>query len=268
MALRGQVLAGFNGYCYSHVLPFRTTNYIDGLFHVSMLLGAAHIAKDQELIALCTEYIKILVSCGPDTRNFSYTPMDGWEQYKDMWVKRKAQSFAGPAALSWAIKQGANIDRKWVPEVNSQALIYCYCGCPFGYLVKWIKALRQHVNSIFLAYLLLDKVPSSSMYWLAYDNPFYLYLYKEECDAAFPISYKTTMGGTTYREEKQLFMNRGPSPWPAKNWPYTYYNQIGTPANERYTPLCQLVSFYLQQSISSVPVSMSEEGIVKRSSPS
>jgi len=252
--IRTQVLAGFDGYCYSHVLPFKTTNYIDGMFHVSMLLGAAHIAREHELVAKCTEYVKILISCGKDARNFSYTPMDGWEQYKDMWVKRKPQSFAGPAALSWAIQQGVVIDRKWVPNVHGQAWLYCKIGWLFGHLVKHVKVLRQHVNSVFLAHLLMAEKPPSSMYWLAYDNPFYMYIYGEICDATFPVQAKTAMGGTTYREDVVAFVNRAPSPWPAKNWPYAYYNQIGAPAKERYTPLCQLVCLYLQQSISSEPV--------------
>ena len=253
--LRDDVCAGFNGGCYSHVLPFRITNYIDGMFHVSMLLGAAIKAGDQELITLCTEYLEVLIALGPDARNFSYTPMDGWEHTGDIWVKRKPQSFAGPAALAWANRCGAGIEAHWVPEVTGQAKVYCHIGWLFGYMVRWVKALRQHVNSIFLAHLLMGKKPSYSMKWLAYDNPFYMYIYGEPILFVFPVQRKYSNGGTIYEKVKQPFMDRGPSPWPAKNWPYAYYNKIGAPANERYTPLCQLVCLYLQQSIYSVPVS-------------
>lgn len=243
-------------YAYSHMIPYRITNYIDGLFHQSILCGAARLVGDDLIFNYSANWIMQLIACGPDARNFDTQVHSGWEQNVEqgLYVKRKPQSFAGPAALAWANKCGANIPRVWVPDVSSTAKLFVRCGWAFGYLVRWVSWLRQHVNSMFLAYLLLGKIPPSSMEWLAYDNPFYKLIYgKKYVIAQWPLGYKSNDGKLVDSNTPVEFKDREPDAWPVKNHPYRRYVREGVALGWRYTPLCELATFYSQECPSGIP---------------
>lgn len=211
-------LAAFSAECeYSHVLPFRRSGYVDGLFHLSMLGGAAKRAGDGELLRASVAWLNRLLSCGPDARSWYVAPHDGYEPEGAYWVKRSPQSFAGPAALQWAGLPGL------VPEEEQRdkARLLCAVAWPFGWLCRSVRGLRQHVSSVMLAHLLLERRPPASMRFLAVRNPLYSWQFGISC-------------------EEDDYPNTGP--WPAKDWP-------GSPVEEQaevYTPTCAIVARYLR----------------------
>jgi len=222
MNIRSQVVSAFRpeeGYTYSHKLPFHYSNFIDGMAWVGMLCGAAYKAQDWELIELTECYLNNLLLVGPDARNFGPTckVAPDWihsEHMPGFSYKRKPQAFAGPAALHWAVSKGARLNTKRIPNITSTAKMLCAVALPFGYLIRYIPALRQHINSVMFAHLVTGKQVPSSMRFLNKNNPVYQYI------------------SGTYVQE---FTYPSNSPWPAKNWPGTE----GTIKN--YTPLCTLV---------------------------
>jgi len=251
--IRDQVIEAFdpeNHYFFSQVLPRRATNYIDGLFHIGMLAGAAQIVGDGLVAAQAKCWIMQLLLCGNDARNFANSQVtEDWKynETQGLWVKHKPQSFAGPAAIWWANKHGASIPTAGLPNPMFKAKVFCMLGRLFGHAVKYISWLRQHVNSMFLAYLLLGKKPPASMAWLAYDNPFYRYIYGiKDVVAKFPDPRKYNRGKRIYVDEYVDFKDREPDSWPAKNWPYAKYTREGEPLGWQYTPICELVTYYLQ----------------------
>lgn len=226
---------------YSHELPFATTNYVDGMFHVGMMTWAAK--EDIKLRGLGQAYLSSLLACGKDARNFSNQMMLGWEFDKmlNVWVKRSPQSFAGPVGLYLANQVRFTVIPDWIPNPTSTARMFVKCGWAFGYAVRWISWLRQHVNSMFLAYLFLDEVPPESMEWLAFDNPFYMAIYKKKYTATWP-GRKTTKGYTVEESSKVPFGAREPDAWPAKNYPYKRYVADGESVKWEYTPICEYVA--------------------------
>jgi len=225
MDIRDRVISAFRpeeGYTYSHRLPFRYSNFIDGMAWVGMLCGAARIAQDWELIELTEGYLINLLLVGPDARNFGPTAKTSpeWERSAHMpgySYKVKPQSFAGPAALRWAVSKGARVDLSLVPDVTRTARALCLVSPLFGLLVKHIKSLRQHVNSVMFAHLLTDSNTPSTMKFLEIKNPVYQYI-----------------GSGAVVDTDFVYPNTGP--WPAKDWP----DSPSVPEGD-YTPLCSLV---------------------------
>ena len=230
MDIRDQVAEAFREeerFGYSHVQPFQYTNFIDGMAWVSMLMGASVIKGDDELITLTQGYVGTLLSVGNNARNFAPANKapSGWYYspiYPMYSFKRKAQSFAGPSALAWAVKMGARVDLRRLVDVSKQSKWLCRISLPFGYAIRYIPSLRQHINSVMFAHLMLGKIPSKSMLFLAKDNPVYSYIFGIKCSATYPIT----------------------GPWPAKDYPGS-----DKPVNNKYVPLCSLVGEYLQSSL-------------------
>ena len=216
MDIRDQVISAFrpeDGYTYSHELPYKYTNYIDGKFQVAMLYGAARIAFDKELMTLSSGFLTNLELVGPDARNFAPSSLapEGWmhsETMQGFSYKQKPQSFAAPAALSWA----------GMGDTPPLAHLFVAIAPLYGW---GLPLLKQHLNSVMLAHLVTGKTPPKSMHFLAEGNPIYSYIYGEKCSA-------------TYR-------NTGA--WPAKDYP----GRVKPEGN--YTPLCSLVGKYLQESL-------------------
>jgi hypothetical protein len=164
------------------------------------------------------------------------------------WYLKKAQAFAGPAGLYFAIDQGAQIDPVWVKDPRFTAKLFTWGASWFGWLVKRFGWFKQHVNSMFFAHLLLNKKPPKSMYWLAYDNPFYLYIYGEKYTTEWPQLYKWSSEKFTPSKEPVKLVNRDTHVWVAKSWPYTAYMGGGTVRWE-YSPICELATRYLQEKL-------------------
>jgi hypothetical protein len=231
MNVRDKVLSSFNSdekHAWSHTLPYDHSGCIDCMAWLSVLCGAAVRAKDKEIINCTENYINNLILSGENSRAFAPIQVDdSWIQSPGIpgyWIKKKPQSFAGPAAFYWALKQGANLNTSWVPRVSSEAKQMCMVASVFGYFVRWIKPLEQHVNTFMFAHLLLDKKPPKSMKFLSEGNPLYSWLYRDKCNNIYP-THKTI--------------------WPAKLWPNREYPD----KDIEYSPVCQLAADYLQSEL-------------------
>jgi len=229
MAIRDEVIQAFrptDGFTYSHKLPFQYSNFIDGMAWVGFLCGAAHIIKDAEVIELTEGYLNNLDLVGDDARNFAPSICrPEWEKSTTMpgfSFKRKPQAFAGNAAIAWAISKGAKVNKG--KSVMLQAILMCLVAFPYGLLIR-IGLLRQHINSMMFAHLMLGIKPPCTMKFLAKDNPVYQYIFKTDIDTNF------------------MYPNTGA--WPAKDWP-TDKPELEV---ELYTPLCSLVGVYLGNSL-------------------
>jgi hypothetical protein len=167
---RSKILAAFSPVFgeYSHVLPFRSSGYVDGLFHLSMLAGAAHLAGDDEVRWKARIWINTLLALGADTRNWTVTP-DAVAHPSEV----DAQDFAGPCALAWALDQDCELPPmpKAFGDVRRKARLLALLSP----IVFWFPGLGQHVNSCMLAHLLLGSKPWAPERLFA-DNPFYSYI--------------------------------------------------------------------------------------------
>jgi hypothetical protein len=254
-AWRAKVLRAFHPDTgrYSHVLPWRESDFIDGMAWVGALTGAAAKAGDADLVAAGTKYLLTLATVGYDVRDYADHFVDGWyvsDVIPGYFYKRDPQAFAGPAMYYWARKQGVELPEvPWMEDPSGLAKLYVACGWLFGALVKPVSFLRQHVNSIWFAHLLLGKKPASTMLWMAKDNPFYSAIAGIKCEADYPTLTKWSMAEE--REEKEILpmIDRQPSAWVVKQWPYTRYVRLGTPAAEEYTPAAPLAGYYLQETL-------------------
>jgi hypothetical protein len=238
-----------NAYTYSHVIPFKYTGFIDGMAWNGPLLAGCYLVGDMELALYPEGFLNNLILVGKDARNFGPTDEvpDSWKKSEKMpgfSYKVKPQSNAGPMALYYAIKQGACVDPGWVKDPTSHAKLLTRLGWLFGFL-----PIKQHVNTMFFAYMLLGKKPSSSMKWLAYDNPFYLFLYNKQHETEWPNQAKLKNDKLVKQKKKVELKDREPDSWPAKNYPYKKYVGDEPRGDEEYTPICELASIYLQMSL-------------------
>lgn len=141
------MLESFDSYYqYSHVVPFEVTNYIDGMFHVSMIRKAAATAGHDRLVSACDGWLDTLLLC-PDARNWSRLARDGWLLHDGVYYKIKPQSFAGPCAYGYAMGGGP----------RTQAWLLYAIAPIYLRLAPYSKILDQHTNSIVLSHLLLGK---------------------------------------------------------------------------------------------------------------
>lgn len=248
--LRQKVVQSFDpeSGAYSHVTPYKVTHFIDGMAWVGMLSAAAHMSDDTVIAHLADRYLQKLCNLGSDVRSFSpYKISDRWESRGDLFVLRKEQAFAGPAALWFAIENGANIDPKDIKKPEFMSKLLVMTSGIIGILIKYniIASLRQHVNTIMFAHLLQDKTPPRSMKFLTYDNPLYAYVYGElRGTTEWPPLRETENGHTDELKELVPMKDRKPGAWPAKNWPHKKYVPSGPEIGDEFTPTCELISYY------------------------
>lgn len=254
-AVRQELLDSFeeeNGYYYSSK-PYGYSNFIDGMAWVSLLAGASRLVGDTEMELKCVRYVQTIMNVGPDAR--SYAPMqvtESWVQsttIDNMWYYPKAQSFAGPAALYFARNQGVNIDGTYdVSDPTSTAKLFCSLGFLFGYAVRYLSFLEQHINSMFLAYLLRDKKPASSMLWLCEDNPFFSYIAGQQLATTYPDPRRYIHGETVVRDEVVPLSKRKPSTWIFRLDPRKEYIDMSGDGYQpnAYTRIWELTAEYLQ----------------------
>jgi hypothetical protein len=206
---RKKVIASFDRVfnTFSHEIPFKYTNFIDGQAWLGITCGAVNH------------------DVGKDSRNFAPCQVkESWinsKAFPELWYKKKPQSFAGPCAVLWAINQGAAL---YYPENKRstylKAKILCMLASPYGYLIKYVKKLRQHINTFMFAHLLLEKRPPESMRFLSKDNMIYSYIYRVPCQT--------------------LYKNTGI--WPAKDYPDN--EEVD---EQEYTPICNFAGLCLQK---------------------
>ena len=251
--VREEVLKAFHPetYYYSQFLPFGYTNWIDGMAWVGLLCGASYRVGDRELAGKCELYLNRLMIVGKDARNFA--PMqveDNWLPSKSLpgyWFKQKAQSFAGPTGLRFAIDNGAQLNDPFL--IKNQARWMVQGGWAFGYLVRWVRWLHQYLNSMFTAYLILGERPASSMLWLCEENPFFSFIAGKKCLGTYPDMRRTSGGYTEERDHIVPLVQCKPNAWIFRRGPYSEYVREGVTQDASYTPTAQLVADYLQSTL-------------------
>lgn len=253
--VRNEVLNSFNdenGYFY-HQYPHGYSNFIDGMAWIGLLCGACLKVGDTELAEKCTRYLNILINVGKDARNFAPFPVkDNWKKSKNiegLWYKEKPQSAAGPLGLMFAVKNGANIDvpdylkRKYEIKVNMHRF-----GFFFGYLVRCIPKLKQHINTMFLSYLLAEKKPSSSMKFLIEENPLFSYIYGRFCNVEYPDNTKLNNVKSTQEDDVVPLKYAEPSSWIFRRDPFKKVVDAEK-GILKYTRVAELVGDYLQSTL-------------------
>ena len=246
---RQQVLSAFeSATCYySNELPLVYNDFIDGMAWVGLLCGVAYKKGDTELAQLSENYLGRLLQVGPDARNFAPTQVESdWvvsPSIPGYWYKKDPQDFAGPAGLRFAIDNGAHLNDPF--QVKGRARLMVMGGWLFGLSVRFISGLHQHINSMFLAYLILDKKPASTMLWMCEDNPFFSYIAGKKCLTEYPDNSSVTGGDTVDESGIVPLKDRKPNAWIFRNWPKSRYIREGSP-NKTYTPIWQVVGDYCQ----------------------
>lgn len=234
--------------CFYHTTEQNPEGFIDGMAWIGVLCGASLLAGDEVLTYRCTEYLRTLIQVGQNARNFSTRQIDGWKPAGWLWYKEKPQNFAGPAGLWFANMCGAGLKTDWVPNPTTTARLLCAVAWPFGLLVKPVSALRQHINSVMMAHMILRKTPPSNLDFLCEGNPLYSFIAGKPC----AVWYVNRELWSDYEEVKSDRVHpldlRKPSVWPFKSWPYTAYMPRYLPGGDRsvkYTPIASLISAYL-----------------------
>ena len=261
-----EVQEGFGEYgTYSPIVGQDQVDYIDGLFHMSMLIYAisqlppeklegGYIPTLPDLYTSAKGWIHNLLQFakpGKFPRAFATRPID--DKYiptekAPYFVRYGNPAFAGPAAFHLVALLFWGKDLEAVKKPTLQAWMMCKAAPAFGYLVRRLSFLRQHVSSMFLAHMLMEKRPPNSMRWLAYENPLYLYQYGVKWFAKWPQTYRQAGSIEETVSGYSSFKDRKPGQWPAKNLPDKVYIGRGAPT-KKYRPLCRLVCTLLQETI-------------------
>ena len=257
---RLQTINAFNqdNHYYNSSSPYGYSNFIDGMAWVGLMVGACMQAGDTHLADMGVQFLNRLLEVGPDARTFA--PLQAAPEWiksitiEGLWYKKKAQSFAGPAGLAFAVKNGAAIatsGRELIDKAHKSAKTLRKFGWVFGHLCKWLKWPRQHINSMFLAYLIAEKTPPSSMRWLAADNPFYEYIYGKKLNTAYPDPRKLMQGATKVRKDIVPLAKRKVCTWVFRIFPYNEYVDMNNQGYgyQAYTPIWQVTAEYLQQQL-------------------
>ena len=254
---RQKVLEAFESstFCYSQVLPLQYTDFIDGMAWVGLLCGASRLVGDKELAKICENFLSRLLAVGPDARNFAPKQVTSeWiksPSLEGFWYREKPQSFAGPAGLRFAIDCGAPLNDPF--QIKSKSRMMTLFGGLFGFAlshsIPWLsEGLRQHINSMFLAYLVLGKRPATSLLWLCEGNPFFSYIAGIKCSVEYPDPTSMSEGHTVEENALVPLKDRKPSSWIFRDWVKSRYVREGT-VSQTYTPIWQVVGDYLQSKL-------------------
>jgi len=253
---RDIVVAAFDkkNYCYYHTSEHKPKSFIDGMAWAGVCCGAALKVKDKELADFCAGFLANLLLVGKDARNYAQSQPDSdWIPSTTMpgfWYLKKAQSFAGPAGLQFAIDNGAKLETPF-KDVKKTAKWMCAGGWLFGLSVKFLSSLRQHINSMFTAYLILGKKPSSTMLWMCEENPYFSYVAGKKCAVAYPPTRRFANGQEKTSKKVVQFQKAEPSAWVFRRDPFNEYCDAGSgqlmPYD--YTPIAQVVGDYLQKTL-------------------
>ena len=254
-----EVMDGIGPYvfmiCLFLLFIFLALLFIDGMAWVGLLCGASYLVGDTVLAQKSEDYLKRLLAVGDDARNFAPVQVSSdWIKSKTIngfWYYKKPQSFAGPVGLRFAIDCGAHLNDPF--KVKSTARLITRFGSIAGYIlghdIPWVSDwLKQHVNSIFLAYLVLKEKPVDNLLWLCQDNPFYSYIAGIKCNTEYPDPSKVSNGTTVEEDVIVPLKYRKPSSWIFRNWPKSRYVRDGE-AIQTYTPIWQVVGDYLQSTL-------------------
>ena len=250
--VRQEVIDAFdpNDYYYYHTTTKEHSDFIDTMAWVGLCCGAAYKAGDTEVAKLCENNLKQILKVGYDARNFVNRKLnDKYIESTTMpgYFYRSGQSFAGPAGLQFAIENGADLQSPY--DIGSKISWFTFSGSFFGFFARYITSLRQHINSVFLSYLIENDRPPKSMRWMAEHNPFYSAICRKIVIEEYPPMNKTTEGKTVERKEIVPLVLRKPSSWLFRGDPYSEYVRDGDPMDWSYTPISQLTADYLIETL-------------------
>jgi hypothetical protein len=167
-----------------------------------------------------------------------------------MYYKKKPQSFAGPVGLQLAIDNGANLQTPF--SIHERAYLYTKIAWLYALVLEWPiigKWMRQHLNSMWLAHLLVGKKPPKNLLWTARYNPFYSYIAGIKMDVEIPPDTRYTNGYTIERKYVVRLCERKPSSWIWRNWPKSEYMPEGKISDWSYTPIAYLAAKYFQETL-------------------
>jgi len=244
---------------YSNVTPYTPNAFIDGMAWLSVLCGASHLAKDYEVSAAAKYAIISLWKVGgKDCRNFGPSRVkDNWKEsskYPGIWWFEKPQVSAGPLGLLFCKRVGVTfptefqyIYQGFCESAEGTARLLRSTAWAFGWASRVITALQQHTNTYFMTYLALGQQPPSTMKWMAWDNPFYQYVFGNMYTTDWPDW--TRYQGHSESGKNVPFNQRKPSPWPPRNLPDEQWVIDQEVAQDTYTPLCELCVYYLHEAM-------------------
>lgn len=253
--VRQEVLDAYNrdnGYFYC-LKPYKYNEYIDGMAWNTPLIASCYKIGDIELAELAERYVQTIIDVGRDARTFAPIKVDDeWKEsvnIKGLWYIEKPQSSAGPLGLKFAIDNGSKLKvpdylkKKW-----ESALYLTKLGWAFGFAVKYISSLRQHINTMFTAYLAKGSKPSWSMRWMYEHNAYFSYIGKKHCKIdKYPAMNKLENIKRTKCKKVVPLNFAKPTAWIWRRDPLIKYE--GTPTEIVYTPIARLTAEYLQLSL-------------------
>jgi len=240
-----------NGYFY-HTIPHGYSNFIDGMAWVGLLCGASYKVGNIPLAKKCETYLQNLIDVGKDARNYAPLPVqDNWvasQSMPGMWYKEDPQSSAGPLGLQYAINCGAQINvPDYLQNKIEQAKKLTTWGFVFGISARSVSSLRQHLNTMFMAYLVKGKSPSWSLRWAYKENPFFSFVGRKKCSVKYPSNIKlSNVTKITSWAVTELEYSK-PNAWVFRRDPFVEYR--GDPTSQQYVPIWMVVGEYLQSTL-------------------
>jgi len=243
-----------NFYYYHMSTKKYDSGFIDGMAWNSLGIAAAHLVGDTELEKLMGGYLYNLVMVGPDSRNYAPEKVgDNWVQSPTVpgyWYKKKPQSSAGPLGMYFANRVGANVKFEGDLKKKAEAsLQLTKVGFPFGVAVRYVSGLRQHINTMFMAYLAKGKKPPFTMSWVADGNPFFSYIFGKKCEVEYPPLTANRDGRSVTQKKVVPLKDRKPCSWIFRIYPNNKYIQDGELLDQSYTPIFRVVADYLQSTL-------------------
>ena len=252
--VRTKVLDAYDsdtGYYYS-TIPHVYNEFIDGMAWNTPLIAACYKVGDLELAAKAEKYVQTIINVGKDARTFAPHKVDDeWLESSSipgMWYKEKPQSHAGPLGLKFAMDNGAQLmvpdylKEKWESGIKLTKI-----GWAFGFSVKYISGLKQHINTMFSAYLAKGKKPSWTMRWMYKENPYFSYIGRKKCVVEYPDMHKLNNVKKTKCKKVVDMKYAKPTTWIFRRDPLTKYE--GDKSDREYTPIARLTGEYLQMSL-------------------
>jgi len=254
-AVRTKVLNAYDpvtGYFYS-TIPHVYNEFIDGMAWNTPLIAGCYKVGDTELASKAEKYVQTIIDVGKDARTFAPHKVDDeWLQSSSipgMWYKEKAQSYAGPLGLKFAMDNGAQLmvsdylKDKWESGIKLTKI-----GWAFGLSVKYISGLKQHINTMFSAYLAKGSKPSWTMRWMYKENPYFSYIGRKKCIVEYPDMHKLAGDYKKTKCKKVVDMKYAkPTTWIFRRDPLVKYE--GEKTDVEYTPIARLTAEYLQASL-------------------
>ena len=252
--IREKVLNAYDpdtGYFYSSI-PHVYNEYIDGMAWNTVLIAACRKDGDFEHAGLAERYVQTIIDVGKDARTFA--PMqvdDDWiasTNIPGLWYIEKPQSHAGPLGLKFAMDNGAKLNvPDYLKEKGKSSIKLTMLGWVFGYAVRRISSLKQHINTMFTAYLAKGKKPSRSMRWMYEENPYYSYIGGKKCSDEYPDMRKLVNKTSTKSKTVVPMKFTKPSTWIFRRDPFLRYE--GDHSGQEYVPIARLSAEYLQMTL-------------------